>query len=74
MKQGKCLRIYLSENDRIEGRPALEAIAEMCREAGLAGMTVVRGVEGIGAHGLHSAAFLSLSSKLPLLVEAIDEP
>lgn len=72
MRQGLCLRIYLTESDRIDGKPALEAILGLCQEAGLRGVSVTRGVEGMGLHGVHSSAFLSLSSSLPLIVEAID--
>jgi len=71
--QGSCLRIYLTESSRISGKPALEAILELCREAGLRGVSVVRGIEGMGEHGTqHSASFLALSDDLPLLIEAID--
>ena len=73
MKQGKFLRIYLTESDRIDHRPALEAILVLCREAGLNGVSVVRAIEGMGSHGgIHSASFLALSNDLPLLVEAVD--
>jgi uncharacterized protein len=72
MQEGLCLRIYLSESDRIDGKPALEAILELCRECGLNAVSVLRGIEGLGEHGIHSTSFLSLSSSLPLLVEAID--
>ncbi len=50
----------------------MEAILELCREAGLRGVSVVRGIEGVGEHGIHSASFLALSNDLPLLIEAID--
>ncbi|ATX81128.1 hypothetical protein Ga0123462_0252 [Mariprofundus ferrinatatus] len=72
MTEGSCLRIYLTESDRIDGRPATEAILELCRDSGLRGVSVLRGIEGLGGHGVHSASFLSLSSDLPILVEAID--
>ena len=72
MIQGSCLRIYLTEARKIDGNPAIEAILELCREAGLRGVSVVRGIEGLGKHGIHSASFLALSSDLPLLIEAID--
>lgn len=51
----------------------MQAVLELCRDAGLSGMTVMRGIEGMGLHGVHSSAFLSLSSELPLIVEAVDE-
>jgi len=72
MKPGKCLRIFLTESDRIDGKPAMEAVLELCRNAGLQGISVTRAVEGVGIHGVHSASFLSLATDLPLLVEAID--
>ena len=72
MQEGLCLRIYLSESDRIDGKPAVEAILELCQQCGLKGVTVLRGIEGLGEHGIHSTSFLSLSGNLPILVEAID--
>jgi len=72
MIQGSCLRIYLTESSKVDGKPAMEAILELCREAGLRGVSVVRGIEGMGRHGIHSASFLALSGDLPLLIEAID--
>ncbi len=74
MKPGKCLRIYLTERDRIDGKPAMEAVLDLCRKAGLSGVSVMRGIEGVGAHGVHTASFLSLSSDLPIIVEAMDTP
>ncbi|RME82632.1 MAG: DUF190 domain-containing protein [Zetaproteobacteria bacterium] len=74
MKQARFLRIYLLESDKIDGKPALEAVIRWCKEAGLSGLTVVRAIEGVGTHGVHSASFLALSSSLPLIVEAVDTP
>jgi len=70
--EGLCLRIYLTESSRIDGKPATEAILELCKQSGLCGVSVLRGIEGQGEHGIHSVSFLSLSSDLPILVEAID--
>lgn len=72
MNQGLCLRIYLTESSKIDGAPAMEAILDLCRQAGLRGVSVVRGIEGMGKHGIHSASFLALSDDLPLLIEAMD--
>lgn len=74
MRDGMLMRIYLTESDKIGGKPAMQAVLNLCRDAGLQGITVMRGVEGMGLHGVHSTAFLSLSSDLPLVVEAIDTP
>ncbi len=74
MRKAQMLRVYLAENDRIFGRPATEAVFELCRQAGLSGATVVRAIEGMGRHGVHTTSFLSLSDRLPLILEAVDEP
>ncbi|MFQ5355956.1 MAG: DUF190 domain-containing protein [Mariprofundaceae bacterium] len=74
MKKGMLLRIYLTESDQVDDSPAMDAILALCKEAGLKGVTVTRGIEGLGEHGVHSTSFLSLASDLPLIVEAIDTP
>ena len=72
-KTGKLLRIFIGENDRYEGLPLYEWIVRKARESGLAGATVLRGLEGYGAHSrLHKAKILRLSSDLPLVVEIVD--
>ncbi|MDQ6955226.1 MAG: DUF190 domain-containing protein [Mariprofundaceae bacterium] len=72
MQTGICLRIYLSESDSIGSAPALEAILGLCQKAGLLGVSVLRGVEGLGKHGVHSSSFIELASGLPLIIEVID--
>jgi len=72
-KQGKLLRIFIGENDRHEGLPLYEWIVRQARENGLAGATVLRGLEGYGAHSrLHKAKILRLANDLPLVVEIVD--
>ncbi|MDX8391073.1 MAG: DUF190 domain-containing protein [Mariprofundaceae bacterium] len=72
VQEAMFLRIYLAESDRIDGKPAMQAVLNECREAGLSGVTVMRGIEGMGLHSVHTSSFLSLSSELPLVVEAVD--
>jgi PII-like signaling protein len=70
---GLLVRIYLGESDRWHGKPLYQAIVELLRERGLAGATVLRGIEGFGAtQHLHSTRILSLSEDLPILIEAVD--
>jgi len=72
-KQGHLLRIFVGENDRHGGVPLYEWIVREARHAGLAGATVLRGVEGFGAHSrLHTARVLRLSSDLPIVIEIVD--
>jgi PII-like signaling protein len=70
---GYLLRIFLGESDRHEGKPLYEWLVLKAREAGLAGATVLRGIEGFGAHSrLHTAKILRLSEDLPIVVEIVD--
>jgi PII-like signaling protein len=70
---GKLLRIFIGESDTWHGRPLYEAIVARVREEGLAGATVLRGIEGFGAHSrIHSSRILRLSEDLPVVVEIVD--
>lgn len=72
-KDGYLLRIYVGESDRHEGKPLYEWLVLKAREAGLAGATALRGIEGFGAHSrLHTAKILRLSEDLPIVVEIVD--
>ncbi len=56
--QAKMLRIHMGEGDRWQGKLLHEAIVEKCRELGMAGAIVYRGIEGFGSsarirHGGH---------------------
>ena len=72
-KDGKLLRIFIGENDKHEGQQLYDWIVRKARESGLAGATVLRGLEGFGAHSrLHTAKVLRLSTDLPIVVEIVD--
>ena len=71
--EGKLLRIFLGESDKHHGRALYEVIVEKARSLGLAGATVVRGIEGYGARSrIHTAKILRLSEDLPVVVEIVD--
>jgi len=71
--EGQLLRIFIGESDRHEGMPLYEWIVRKAREQGLAGATVLRGIEGFGAHSrIHTAKILRLSEDLPIVVEIVD--
>ena len=66
-------RIYIGESDHRDGRPLYEAIVGLLRERGIAGATVLRGIEGYGrAARLHTSRLLRLSEDLPILIEVVD--
>ncbi len=71
---GKLLRIYIGSNDKYKSLPMYEAIINKAKEMGLAGSTIIRGVQGFGAasRSIHKARILRLSENLPLLIEIVD--
>lgn len=72
-RDGHLLRIFIGESDHYEGVPLYEWLVRKAREHGLAGATVLRGLEGFGANSrLHTAKILRLSSDLPLVIEIVD--
>ncbi|HKZ19293.1 MAG TPA: DUF190 domain-containing protein [Acidimicrobiia bacterium] len=69
----RLLRIFIGESDTHDGRPLYQAIVETLRRQGLAGATVLRGVEGFGKSSrLHTAHILRLSEDLPIVIECVD--
>lgn len=67
------MRIFIGEADRFEHKPLYEALVELLSKEGFAGVTVLRGICGFGAHRVfHSQKLLDLSAELPLVVEVID--
>jgi uncharacterized protein len=71
--EGTLLRIFLGESDKVDGKPLYEALVMRAKEQGLAGATVVRGIEGFGAASrIHTAKILRLSEDLPIVVEIVD--
>ena len=72
-EKGQLLRIFIGESDKYEGKPLFEWIVLKAREAGLAGATVIRGIEGFGATSrIHTTKILRLSEDLPIVVEIVD--
>lgn len=70
---GRILRIYIGESDTHEGRPLYQVLVETLRGEGLAGATVLRGIEGFGKSSrLHTAHILRLSDDLPIVIECVD--
>ncbi len=69
------LRIFIGEDDEVDGRPLYEAIVLAARERHLAGATVLRGPLGFGRSSrLHTAKILRLSEDLPIVIEIVDAP
>ncbi len=72
-KDGQLLRIFIGESDRHEGTALYEWLVRQARQRHMAGATVLRGLEGFGAHSrMHTAKILRLSQDLPIVVEIVD--
>ena len=71
--QARMLRIHFGEDDKWQGKPLHEAIFAKCRELGIAGATVYRGIEGYGTSTrIHHASHWTLSKDAPIMVSIID--
>lgn len=70
---GQLLRIFIGETNKHERIPLYEWIVRQARSRGMAGATVIRGIQGFGANSLiHTTRILRLSEDLPVIVEIID--
>ena len=72
--QGVLLRIFVGEADQWHGKSLHLALVEEARRQGLAGATVLRGMEGFGAHSrIHTTRLLDITPDLPVVIEIVDE-
>src|SRR6185312_14074999 len=70
----KRLTVYVGESDRHHHKPLYVEIVHRAHAAGLAGATVLRGIEGFGAsRHVHTTRILSLTEDLPVVVVLVDE-
>ncbi len=74
--EGPALRltIFVGEDDSWHHKPLYHEIVHRAHIAGLAGASVLRGIEGYGASSrIHTTRLLSLSEDLPIAVIIIDQ-
>jgi PII-like signaling protein len=70
---GKLVRIYIGNADRWHGQSLYNAIVQRAKQEGLAGATVLQGIEGFGANSrIHRASILDISTDLPVVIEIVD--
>lgn len=68
------LTIIVGEDEVFAHRPVYSEIVILARESGLAGATVVRGIESYGRRSIvHTSRLVSLSNDLPVVITIIDE-
>jgi PII-like signaling protein len=67
------LTIFVGEGDTIHHKPLYSEIVHRAHTAGLAGASVLRGIEGYGASSrIHTTRLLSLSEDLPIAIVIVD--
>lgn len=72
---GLSVRVLTSEGARTRAgnRTVMDALVELVQRERLAGITVLRAVEGYSAHGgLHRSGWVDVSDDLPLVIEIVD--
>ncbi len=70
-----CMRIYVGEADKHDGKPLYKAIIDFLREKGIAGATVYRAIAGYGPNSFfRTASLLRLSVDLPIVIEIVEDP
>ena len=70
----KRLSVFIGESDRHHHKPLYVEIVHRAHAAGLAGASVLRGIEGFGASNhVHTTRILSLTEDLPVVIVIVDQ-
>jgi PII-like signaling protein len=68
------LTIFIDEDDTWHHKPLYHEIVHRAHVAGLAGASVLRGIEGYGATSrIHTTRLLSLAENLPIVIVIVDQ-
>jgi PII-like signaling protein len=68
------LTIFVGEDDSWHHKPLYHEIVHRAHKNGLAGASVLRGIEGYGASSrVHTTRLLSLSQDLPIAIVIVDQ-
>jgi PII-like signaling protein len=73
LQEATKLTVYLGRTERVGARPAHIAVVELLHRYGIAGATVLLGVDGT-AHGRRARArFLGANARVPLMIIAVGD-
>ena len=71
--EANMLRIHFGEADKWQGKPLYEAIVDKCKELGMAGAIVYRGIEGYGTSTrIRHSSHWKFSRDAPMMLSIID--
>lgn len=75
LRAAERLTIYLTGTDHRGRVPLYVEVVDRARRAGLAGATVVEGVQGYGSSArVHERHIASAAREVPVVVTVVDEP
>jgi PII-like signaling protein len=67
------LTVYVGRQERVSGRPAYEAVVALLHLCGVAGATVLMGVDGTAHGSRERARFFARNAQVPLMVIAVGD-
>jgi PII-like signaling protein len=65
------LTVIVKARDSFEGKPLVDVLLSLYKQAGISGATVTHAARGYGARGVARADVLGLSVNLPTIVETV---
>jgi PII-like signaling protein len=68
------LTVYLGRHERIDAMPAFAAVCQMLHDSGVAGATVLLGVDGTRHGERLRARFFARNESVPLMVMSVGDP
>ncbi|HTC59234.1 MAG TPA: DUF190 domain-containing protein [Solirubrobacteraceae bacterium] len=71
--QATKLTVYLGRHERIDGSPAFTSVCRTLHESGVAGATVLLGVDGTRAGARQRARFFARNQSVPLMVVSVGD-
>lgn len=76
MKNAEQLTIYVAEGDFVQGKPLYRALMDAARQAGIAGITVMRTAVGYGQRyrSISVDWMMELAPQMIMVLIAIDQP